>query len=33
MSQNLKEKVLSSEVQAAGAGRRSAASTPANPAD
>src|ERR1051325_940117 len=33
MSQNLKEKVLSSEVQAAGVGRRSTASTPANPAD
>ena len=33
MSQNLKEKVLSSEVQAAGFGRRSAASTPANPDD
>ena len=33
MSQNLKEKVLSSEVQAAGLGRHSAASTPANPAD
>jgi ribosome-associated protein len=33
MSQNLKEKVLSSEVQAAGVGRRSASSTPANPAD
>jgi ribosome-associated protein len=33
MSQNLKEKVLSSEVQAAGAGRRRPASTPANPAD
>ena len=33
MSQNLKEKVLSSEVQAAGVGRRSAASRPANPAD
>jgi ribosome-associated protein len=33
MSQNLKEKVLSSEVQAAGIGRRSAASTPANPSD
>jgi ribosome-associated protein len=33
MSQNLKEKVLSSEVQAAGLGRRSASSTPANPAD
>jgi ribosome-associated protein len=33
MSQNLKEKVLSSEAQAAGTGRRSAAATPANPAD
>ena len=33
MSQNLKEKVLSSEVQAAGLGRRSTASTPANPDD
>jgi ribosome-associated protein len=33
MSQNLKEKVLSSEVQAAGVGRRSASATPANPAD
>lgn len=33
MSQNLKEKVLSSEVQAAGIGRRSAAATPANLAD
>jgi ribosome-associated protein len=33
MSQNLKETVLSSEVQAAGVGRRSAASTPANAAD
>ena len=33
MSQNLKEKVLSSEVQAAGVGRRSGAATPANPAD
>jgi ribosome-associated protein len=33
MSQNLKEKVLSSEVQAAGIGRRSARSTPADPAD
>jgi ribosome-associated protein len=33
MSQNLKEKVLSSEVQAAGLGRRSASPTPANPAD
>ena len=33
MSQNLKEKVLSSEVQAAGVGRRSATSTPANPGD
>jgi len=33
MSQNLKEKVLSSEVQAAGVGRRSAAPTPANASD
>ena len=33
MSQNLKEKVLSSEVQAAGVGRRSGTSEPANPAD
>lgn len=33
MSQNLKEKVLSSEVRAAGVGRRSTVSTPANPAD
>jgi len=33
MSQNLKEKVLSSEVQAASTGRRAAASEPANPAD
>jgi len=33
MSQNLKEKVLSSDVQAAGVGRRSAASPPANAAD
>src|ERR1044071_5384275 len=33
MSQNLKEKVLSFEVQTAGAGRRRAASPPANPAD
>jgi ribosome-associated protein len=33
MSQNLKEKVLSSEVQAAGLGRRSVSSTPANAAD
>jgi ribosome-associated protein len=33
MSQNLKEKVLSSEVQAAGSSRRSAAPTTANPAD
>lgn len=33
MSQNLKEKVLSSELQAAGTGRRAAASRPANPAD
>ncbi|HXT62457.1 MAG TPA: ribosome silencing factor [Pyrinomonadaceae bacterium] len=33
MSQNLKEKVLSSEVQAAGVGRRSGVVTPANPAD
>ena len=33
MSQNLKEKILSSEVQAAGVGRRSGASEPANPAD
>jgi ribosome-associated protein len=33
MSQNLKEKVLSSEVQAASAGRRTGASEPANPAD
>src|SRR5262245_32723641 len=33
MSQNLKEKVLSSEAQAAGLGRRSATSAPANPAD
>jgi ribosome-associated protein len=33
MSQNLKEKVLSSEAPPAGTGRRSAASTPANPAD
>ncbi|HEV8589830.1 MAG TPA: ribosome silencing factor [Pyrinomonadaceae bacterium] len=33
MSQNLKEKVLSSEVQAASIGRRSATSAPANPGD
>ena len=33
MSQNLKEKVLSSEVQAASAGRRRSASPAANPAD
>lgn len=33
MSQNLKEQVLSSEAQAAGAGRRSSAAEPANPAD
>ncbi len=33
MSQNLKEKVLSSEVQTAGVPRRGMASTPANPAD
>ena len=33
MSQNLKEKVLSSEVQAAGVGRRGVAPEPANPAD
>ncbi len=33
MSQNLKEKVLSSEVQAAAIGRRAGASEPANPAD
>ena len=33
MSQNLKEKVLSSEVQAASTGRRAGASEPANPAD
>lgn len=33
MSQNLKEKVLSSEVQAASTGRRTGASEPANPAD
>ena len=33
MSQNLKEKVLSSELQAAGTGRRGAVSQPANPAD
>lgn len=33
MSQNLKEKVLSSEAQAAGIGRRSVVSAPANPAD
>jgi len=33
MSQNLKEKVLSSEAQAAGVARRSSASGPANPAD
>jgi len=33
MSQNLKEKVLSSEVQAASIGRRSGASAPANPGD
>ena len=33
MSQNLKEKVLSSEAQAASTGRRAIASEPANPAD
>lgn len=33
MSQNLKEKVLSSEAQAASTGRRARASEPANPAD
>ena len=33
MSQNLKEKVLSSETRATGTGRRSATSAPANPAD
>ena len=33
MSQNLKEKVLSSEAQAAGVNRRTGASEPANPAD
>ena len=33
MSQNLKEKVLSSEAQAASTGRRASASEPANPAD
>ena len=33
MSQNLKEKVLSSESQAASVGRRGGASTPANPSD
>jgi len=33
MSQNLKEKVLSSEVQAAGVGRRWGAPDPANPVD
>ena len=33
MSQNLKEKVLSSEVQAASAGRRAGASEPADPAE
>jgi len=33
MSQNLKEKVLSSGAQAAGLGRRRASPTPANPAD
>lgn len=33
MSQNLKEKVLSSEAQAASTGRRAGASEPANPAD
>ncbi len=33
MSQNLKEKILSSELQAAAVGQRGAASTPANPAD
>ena len=33
MSQNLKEKVLSTEVQAAGVGRRGSAPEPANPAD
>ena len=33
MSQNLKEKVLSSEMQAAGIGRRTGVATPANPAD
>jgi ribosome-associated protein len=33
MSQNLKEKVLSSEAQAASTGRRTGASEPANPAD
>lgn len=33
MSQNLKEQVLSSEVQAASAGRKTSASGPADPAD
>ena len=33
MSQNLKEKVLSADAQAASVGRRRATSTPANPAD
>src|ERR1051325_10899446 len=33
MSQNLKEQVLSSEVQAASAGRKTSASRPADPAD
>ena len=33
MSQNLKEKVLSSEAQAASTGRRAGTSEPANPAD
>ena len=33
MSQNLKEKVLSSEVQAASTGRRAGASEPADPAE
>ena len=33
MSQNLKEKILSSEAQAASTGRRTGASEPANPAD
>lgn len=33
MSQNLKEKVLNSEVHAAGVGRRGSTSTPADPGD